>query len=425
MTVPLDRLYTHLASLCNRNIVISCWTPHGSKNLLDLKPTAPVHDLNPFDTFGVIAHDQEPLYYDLWTAEEFVSAMAQNFESHWGNQLSQDVLTDPDMIAFTKKQHLRSMVIYPPNDFDQTLLLHSELNSSELAKYQAANFLPVYLWSHGIISQDWYRFAKHDKSLDFESYDFDQDFLIYCRAWTGTRQYRLKFLQDIKNKQLHKNVTAKFSTIDTDVHYSTVAVELGIDSDLHQHFSHNTASSDASADYDVYDYKRCAVELVLETIYQDNRIHLTEKTCRPLACGKPFLLAAGPGSLKLLQKYGFKTFAPYINESYDNEADPNLRRQMIIAEMQRLSAISDKQKLWTNLHSIAQHNRRHFASIEFTNLLLAEFQTNINQAFEQLTKNKTFRKTLEQTIKNKSYRRVFEDVFVTLSTMPSQSSGND
>jgi hypothetical protein len=48
---------------------------------------------------------------------------------------------------------------------------------------------------------------------------------------------------------------------------------------------------------------------VAETVF-DTRIHLTEKTLRPIACGHPFILAAGPGSLKYLQTYGFRTFSP-------------------------------------------------------------------------------------------------------------------
>jgi hypothetical protein len=58
----------------------------------------------------------------------------------------------------------------------------------------------------------------------------------------------------------------------------------------------NNFSSTASADYDYQDFINTQVSVVLETVFDESRIHLTEKTLRPIACGHPFLLAAGPNS---------------------------------------------------------------------------------------------------------------------------------
>ena len=83
---------------------------------------------------------------------------------------------------------------------------------------------------------------------------------------------------------------------------------------------------------------------MLETLFDDTRWHLTEKSLRPSACGKPFMLAATAGSLQYLRSYGFKTFSGLIDESYDLIVEPHLRLQSIAQEMQRISQLSPNKK---------------------------------------------------------------------------------
>jgi hypothetical protein len=69
---------------------------------------------------------------------------------------------------------------------------------------------------------------------------------------------------------------------------------------------------------------------VLETLFDDHRWHLTEKSLRPIACGKPFVLMATPGSLQYLRQYGFKTFDGLIDETYDSIQNPKQRLQAVL-----------------------------------------------------------------------------------------------
>lgn len=386
MSVPLDRLYTHLNNLCNHDIVISRWLPHGSKKSSDLKP---IHhwpkSILPIDQLGVICHDQEPLDFDFYKYQDFIDGMQVNFA-----KLDKSLTDDLEFKRWIESLHLRSLICSPLNRYDQTILVHSELSSVELSRYQQHDFIPVYWWAHGVISQDWFRYAKHDLNLCNWPNKFHKTFLIYCRAWTGSRQYRLQFLQDIKTQNLNQYCQVNFSSWNDNQHFFSLAKAFDLDHNLDEYFNCNTAPSSASADYSNTDYQHCAIELVLETIYESSRIHLTEKTCRPLACGKPFILAAGPNSLKTLRNYGFKTFAPWINESYDLELDCDLRRNLIIAEMRRLSQMPAESPIWGELHKIAVENKQRFFSEEFTNQLFDEFSTNINQAVSQLTATKKY-----------------------------------
>lgn len=51
----------------------------------------------------------------------------------------------------------------------------------------------------------------------------------------------------------------------------------------------------------------------------------TEKTYRAIACKHPFILVSRPHLLKHLRRFGYRTFAPYIDESYDDIEDDHER----------------------------------------------------------------------------------------------------
>ena len=83
MSVPLDRLYNFLQSLCNRDIIIYRWTPHGSRNLGDLSPLTHAEVFSKpnilVTTPPMICHDQEPLHFDYWTQNDFVTYSMDKF----------------------------------------------------------------------------------------------------------------------------------------------------------------------------------------------------------------------------------------------------------------------------------------------------------------------------------------------------------
>jgi len=93
-------------------------------------------------------------------------------------------------------------------------------------------------------------------------------------------------------------------------------------------------------------------------------IFITEKTAKCLTLRHPFVLACRPHSLKLLRVQGYKTFSPYIDESYDSEEDDFKRLDMIAREVERLCQFTDEQWLeWqSNIKDIVDHNYIAFIS---------------------------------------------------------------
>lgn len=89
-----------------------------------------------------------------------------------------------------------------------------------------------------------------------------------------------------------------------------------------------------------------------------NSRFLTEKTFNAIVMKHPFVLLNKPYSLQLLNDYGYKTFHPYIDETYDTIEDDQDRLIAIVDEIERLVNMSDEQYIeWqNNIAEIVEHN---------------------------------------------------------------------
>lgn len=120
---------------------------------------------------------------------------------------------------------------------------------------------------------------------------------------------------------------------------------------------HDDRSDDRIKKEDVYYFDNSYFSLVQETFYDNTLddstgdiafyecIMISEKTYRPIYFKHPFIMLGVKGSLAGLRKYGFKTFSPYIDESYDEIDDPVLRLETALNEVKRLCSLSDDEWL--------------------------------------------------------------------------------
>ena len=344
--------------LFEKHALIYRFFPHGSKNIDQLWPMRPLALADTVVKPVVICHDQEPLNFDLYSKENI-----QTF------------------IESKQLEYLNLGSACWANFHQQMILLHSELNSPEVTQYQnTGRFVPCYYWSHALIARDWYRFAQYDMQLSAAKIP-GKTFNIYNRAWTGTREYRLKFTEMIVKAGLAGDCRMKFSSIDNGQHFhlfKPTNPRLAIQRfDLNLYFVDNNTSASASAEYSADDYQNTLFDVVLETLVDDSRIHLTEKILRPIACGQPFLLVGTANSLAYLKQYGFKTYGDFLDESYDEEPDIIKRMEKVIAVMSNL-----KDKDYAAIKDIADWNRQYFFSDEFYQLILTELIDNLTTASE-------------------------------------------
>lgn len=95
---------------------------------------------------------------------------------------------------------------------------------------------------------------------------------------------------------------------------------------------------------------------------------LSEKTFKPIACGSLFVIYGAKYSLKRLKAMGYKTFEPFIDESYDTLDD--LQRVEKIIDILKIfckKTTEEKIEIYKNCMPILKHNQ---------SLLLTKFQMN-------------------------------------------------
>ena len=86
-------------------------------------------------------------------------------------------------------------------------------------------------------------------------------------------------------------------------------------------------------------------------------LFLTEKTYKPIAMKHPFILLAPAHSLRMLRERGYKTFSPFIDESYDEIENDALRLKTVVEEVKRLSK-SDLVEFTYQIKDIVEHNEK-------------------------------------------------------------------
>ena len=73
---------------------------------------------------------------------------------------------------------------------------------------------------------------------------------------------------------------------------------------------------------------------------------------------KPFLIVGQYKTLKTLKRLGFKTFSDWIDESYDDEIEYDVRMSKIHNEIKRISQFSIKEmdELYFKMKTTLLHN---------------------------------------------------------------------
>jgi len=156
--------------------------------------------------------------------------------------------------------------------------------------------------------------------------------------WTSTPQHIIDWF-----------ATQKFSSLDS----RTVRDQYG---DPNNHFVHNQSM--------LNHYNKFDIELVCESYTLGQTFFPTEKTARPIAGTRPWLIYAAPGYIQQLKRMGFRSFDSVWDESYDQLEGPArwTAMQQVIQTLINLDA-SQLNDILTQAHEIARHNRLHLETI--------------------------------------------------------------
>ena len=110
-------------------------------------------------------------------------------------------------------------------------------------------------------------------------------------------------------------------------------------------------------------YQNSWVSVVTESSYtkEEAAVFISEKTFKPIAAMQPFIIVGSQGTLKYLRKLGYKTFHPFIDESYDDAPDED-RFEAVMETLKKIKAIENKPAWYENMRHIVEHNHNLFMS---------------------------------------------------------------
>jgi hypothetical protein len=304
-----------------------------------------------------IAYDQEPVHSELvsklWNSDLFTSDN-NNFEK-W------------KWIVGLHGLYPHNVKHFIPDFF---LFANSE-HSSEKNKFLSTldNFHDWYYFYHGFAALDWFGNIPYRKPIK----QYSKVFITFNNLYTENRSYRLSLIARLLDQGLDKygyismsqhnivskirgevfNHDTKLSHEDRKLIYHTLLPDppkLVIDTDDH----HGALSAN-----DVLETMCQGLwHVVGETVYYDEKLHLTEKIFKPIVAKRPFILVGAPGNLAYLKSYGFQTFDRWIDESYDSEPDPVQRMDMVVAEVEKLCRLSPAEldTMYSEMTEVLEYN---------------------------------------------------------------------
>jgi hypothetical protein len=122
--------------------------------------------------------------------------------------------------------------------------------------------------------------------------------------------------------------------------------------------------------YQAQFYQHIALDIVTESVYNYPYPFVSEKTLRPIACKRLFIVVGAPGILQLLRDKNFVTFGDIIDESYDLETDHVLRWKKL--EQAILNFVNQPLETIRNIvsdkSSVLEHNYQTLIHLEQTEL---------------------------------------------------------
>ena len=111
-------------------------------------------------------------------------------------------------------------------------------------------------------------------------------------------------------------------------------------------------------------YRNSWVSLITESSYFQFEFNafLSEKTFKPIASMQPFIILGSKGSVDYLRRIGFKSFDPWIDESYSTQ-DDSTRFLSVMNAIKQVEAIPDKVEWYASMRDVLEHNHAMFVEI--------------------------------------------------------------
>jgi len=272
------------------------------------------------------------------------------------------------------------------------ILANSERSEIKNRLCQDRAMLDWYYFYHGIAALDWFRDAKYQ----VDSMVPVKPFVSFNHLVRREKAYRMSLVARMHQTGLLSRGLVSFLGTDNDIQQELnddtsylsddekqiIETFLAQQLQLPIRIDDTVASGNLSADFGsaIYNIWQTGLfHVVNESVYYADKQHLTEKIFKPIVSMRPFILVAAPGNLAYLRSYGFKTFSEWIDESYDDIADPGERLSRIVNELIKISDRSPGNliKLYREMLPVLEYNKRHFFG-DFKNQIISELVDNFD-----------------------------------------------
>jgi len=271
-------------------------------------------------------------------------------------------------------------------DFSKFYIFTSDLNCVKNNKTKINFFDSNHHFD--VISNDFY--ITYSQGRTWEIADFNYDFIYHSVSDVDIENKNKYFLSYIRNtmREHRKNLAAYFQHnglweennlsflksgysssnghhdyLPHKYHKSFIELDNLPIQELDTHHLEDKQSFNTSLSHDWKHYQETFLSIVSETLYDNNQnLFISEKICKPIFNLHPFIVMGTPYFLKKLQEFGFKTFHPFIDESYDLETNHLKRTEMIFEELDkfRSKSFDELKEWWKEILPILEHNQNVF-----------------------------------------------------------------
>ena len=322
--------------------------------------------------------------------------------------------------------------------FDKIIIIHNDIHLEHNMRWIFKDEIPKlinYCWSLNSKSKEYYNKIKtgdfnfwnqEDRKRDYdfmtklEALNFNKKTYKFLNLNRRLRKHRLDLIHFLYEENILDDVLISYdSKLVTGDGYHHAIDKWGIDK-WNNFYNFLEQTSPKIVDYDDLEnvwgygfeskeaYQKSLISILSETFFYEECGYLSEKIWKPIAHGHPFILVGPHNSLKFLrEEFGFKTFHPIIDESYDEEENPQKRMQLIRDEIKRLNSytLEELKNIISNLNDIIMYNKDLLSDYGSKKICLDHLHylriSDKNQNVDEIHKN--FILEYQQTYQNKKY----------------------
>jgi hypothetical protein len=259
------------------------------------------------------------------------------------------------------------------SDTTQRILISSEYSTECTLLCNDYGLKNVHYFYHGLLCHEWYRMHWYQDIT--VNTNFERTYITYNNLILDKRLYRANLVVELHKRNLLDSGYASYNAPQMDQLLKSITtykiLPSGHKQNLQNHLpmlknslviDTNAPDGSLSAELDVPLMQKSFVNLVTETIFYENKQHLTEKIFKPIVSKMPFLLLGGAGNLAYLRKYGFKTFGDFWDESYDDISNSSERMDAVLGVLEQLCNKSHAELIEMKLAmaDVLEHNFNHF-----------------------------------------------------------------